>query len=54
METTFLKKENNLDVIREFAKPRDWKELNGLFDEGTEITIVERTYKKILQKKVSL
>jgi transposase len=29
----------------------DWKELQGLYDESTEITIVERTYKKVVHKR---
>ena len=33
------------------AKTSDWKELGGLFDESTEITIVERTYKKVVHKR---
>lgn len=35
----------------ENPKPGDWKELGGLYDEATEITIVERVYKKIVHKR---
>lgn len=33
------------------TKRADWKELEGLYDESTEITIVERTYKKVVHKR---
>jgi hypothetical protein len=33
------------------SEANDWKELNGLYDESTEITVVERTYKKIVHKR---
>jgi len=33
------------------SKSSDWKELGGLYDESTEITIVERTYKKVVHKR---
>ena len=33
------------------STPTDWKELQGLYDEATEITIVERTYKKVVHKR---
>jgi transposase len=47
------------DELRKEAESRgmdkekldDWKEMNGLFDEATEITIVERTYKKVIHKR---
>jgi hypothetical protein len=32
-------------------KRSDWKELEGLYDEATEITIVERVYKKVLHRR---
>ena len=33
------------------AKRSDWNEMNGLYDESTEITIVERTYKKVVHRR---
>ncbi len=33
------------------AKPSDWEEISGLYDESTEITIVERVYKKVVHKR---
>ena len=29
----------------------DWKELTGLYDESSEITLVERTYKKVIHRR---
>lgn len=33
------------------ATRADWKEIPGLYDESAEITVVERTYKKIIHKR---
>jgi transposase len=33
------------------SKASDWREIDGLFDESTEITIVERVYKKVIHKR---
>jgi transposase len=33
------------------AKPSDWEEVGGLFDESTEITIIERIYKKVIHRR---
>jgi transposase len=33
------------------ASRNDWKELNGLYDEATEITVVERVYKKVIHRR---
>ena len=33
------------------AKAGDWKEMTGLYDEATEITVVERSYKKVVHKR---
>ena len=33
------------------AKAGDWKEMAGLYDEATEITVVERSYKKVVHKR---
>jgi hypothetical protein len=33
------------------SKRSDWKELEGLFDEASEITIIERVYKKVLHRR---
>lgn len=30
---------------------RDWKEIKGLYDESTEITVTERTYKKVIHRR---
>jgi len=35
----------------EDAKATDWEEIQGLYDESSEITIVERVYKKITHKR---
>lgn len=45
-----LKDEANVRGYKD-AKASDWKELEGLYDEATEITIVERTYKKVVHKR---
>lgn len=33
------------------AKRNDWQEINGLYDEATEITVIERVYKKVVHKR---
>jgi transposase len=33
------------------AKSSDWKEIDGLYDQATEITVVERVYKKVTHKR---
>jgi transposase len=33
------------------AKASDWEEVQGLYDQSTEITVVERTYKKVTHKR---
>ena len=40
-------------VIQGNSNPsaKDWKELQGLYDKATEITIVERTYKKVVHQR---
>ncbi len=35
----------------EKTKRTDWKELQGLYDESTEITVVERTYQRVVHKR---
>ena len=35
----------------ENAKPDDWKELQGLYDSSSEITVIERTYLKVNHKR---
>lgn len=45
-----LKEESSMRGFPD-AKRTDWKEMIGLYDEATEITIVERTYKKVTHKR---
>jgi transposase len=33
------------------SKKSDWKEVNGLYDEATEITVIERVYKKVIHRR---
>ncbi len=33
------------------AKASDWNEIKGLYDEATEITVIERVYKKVVHKR---
>lgn len=35
----------------EDAKRSDWREISGLYDEAAEITVIERTYKKVVHKR---
>jgi hypothetical protein len=47
--TAALKEEGDLRGL--LGSLSDWRKMNGLYDEACEITIVERSYKKVIHKR---